>query len=246
MYGSRYIELFLKRHFLIDTGAAVSILSKQWYDKIPAPQRPALKPCPCPLKAGNDTMFNQYGCVVLRFHIQGLSLRHRFWVVDTISNGLLGQDFLEKEKAIIDNGKGRITLRDTQIRVHSSDGQPFHNRVVCQQTIHVPPGQECIVPGRVQNFRDLPSSCALMEPSGLMFMKTGLMAAKAAVNASAGSIPVRVCNLGDATDTVFKNTTVGILSEIYQVMLFNLESVQGSKTAGQEPMSAIQSIKQRL
>ena len=210
--------------FLIDTGAAVSLLSKTWYDKIPPDQRPLLRPAPCPLKAGNNTNFKQYGCITMRFQIQGLTMRHKFWVVDTINNGLLGLDFLEKEKAIIDNGKRFLVIRNTEVRVHDQQGQPFHNKVTVAKTVYLAPGQETMFWGRVHNVTVSQNDYAMIEPAQLAFQKSGALIAKTAVSTKEGLVPMRAYNPCDEVKTLYHGTTVGILTDITEAIPLELGS----------------------
>ena len=119
--------------FLIDTGATVSLMSKSCYEKIPEDQRPVIKPAACPLKAANNTKFVQYGCITLRFEIQGMRFRHKFWVVESKNCGLLGSDFLQKERAEINLGRGKITHRGIEIKAHNNNRNPFHRKVVTKK-----------------------------------------------------------------------------------------------------------------
>ena len=222
-------ETLPQASFLIDTGAAVSIISKLWYDKIPSDQKPELKPSPCPLRAGNDTRFVQYGCVTLKFHLHGLKMKHKFWVVDTPSSGILGLDFLQNQGAVIDNGRCRLTINDVRVRLYNSAGKPLHNKVVAERTIYLAPGRECIVRGRVCNHKVVSESEAVIEPAGQVFDGTGAIVAKVAVDVTTRFIPVRLYNPCDWVVTVYKNTTLGVLSEIMDVV-----PVIGKKTKGQK------------
>ena len=209
----------------------MSLLSKKWYDKIPEDQRPVLKPAPCPLKAGNNTQFKQYGCITLRLSIQGIALRHRFWVVDTINHGLLGLDFLEKEDVDIFSGGRKLVIRGETVKIHDNQGQPIRSKVTMSETVHIPPGHEFICPGRVHNVSASSEAHVIMEPAQLAYQKTGVLVAKTLLDAQGGTVPVRLYNPSTETLIVRRNTTVGVLSGVTDIAPLSLSS-QDMQSAG--------------
>ena len=82
--------------FLVDTGAAVTVLSSTVYKNMAADQRPALQP------VGQDTHIEVAdqkrvpidGMVELSFETSGQRFRWRALVAPIVVDGLLGLDFL--------------------------------------------------------------------------------------------------------------------------------------------------------
>ena len=86
--GTRHVDL------LIDTGAQVSLLSKQEYDEIPGANREKLRPVEGKISAANGGPINIYGKVELTLCLERMLYPCEFLVADIGGlPGLLGMDF---------------------------------------------------------------------------------------------------------------------------------------------------------
>lgn len=56
-----------------------------------------------------------------------------------------------------------------------------------------------------------------MTPSGSLFGKKGVLAARCVVESKQEAFPVRLVNLSDCPVTVYRDTTVGVCEEVEEV-----------------------------
>ena len=98
------------------------------------------------------------------------------------------------------------------------------------QNLSLPPGSECIVSVRVENYVD---KDGVFYPYKLKLAKFGLVAAQCIADCIKGSIPIKLCNLSEKIMTLYKNTTVGEfeikdLSECGNENIFVLDEIEES------------------
>ncbi len=202
---------------MLDSGATCSIIDKEVFDEIPEESRPIPYNDSCYLKAGNGSVITNYGCVELWIDIQGVPVLETFYICDSDHSCILGMTFLENAGAVIDIGRKRVFLRNRSVRLHDVKGRPFFSKVIAGRTVHVPPGREVIIPGRVCSRRDSPKGVACLEPSMCTPRKTGALIAKVVVDTSKSTVPVRLFNPLDKTITIHQNATMGILSDVEEI-----------------------------
>ena len=99
------------------------------------------------------------------------------------------------------------------------------------QNLSLPPGSECIVSVRVENYVE--NKDGVFYPYKLKLAKFGLVAAQCIADCINGSIPIKLCNLSEKTITLYKNTTVGEfeikdLSECGNENIFVLDEIEES------------------
>ena len=214
MWGSVHKEV-RDVSFLLDSGATVSILAKEVYDEIPQEDRPATVDTDYVLRTSNGSSIKNYGTVKLCVDIQGVITEEEFWVCDTDSTCILGIPFMEKANVVLDIGRQRAFLQNKSIRLHDIRGKPLLSKVVAEHTVHIPPRQEIVVPGKVCSKRAKNShGMAYLEPAMCTTRKSRALIARIVVDCNEPRVPVRLFNPGDETITVFKNATMGVLSEV--------------------------------
>lgn len=206
--------------FLLDTGATISILSRELYEEIPEGDRPPLRHENARLETSNGSTIKNYGTVTLTLNIQGMHINHSFYVCDAALPGILGINFMEQEKVVLDIPRQRAFIGNKSVRVFDNKGKPMCSKVVASRTVHIPPGREVILPGKVCNPRSSKLNFVSLEPAFCTFRKTGALVARIAVDMSAPSVPVRVFNPCDESVTIHKHSTMGILNPIDEIKYF--------------------------
>ena len=153
----------------------------------------------------------------LEIDIQGVPISETFYICDSDSSCIVGMPFLEKAGAVIDVGRKRVFLKNKSVRLHDVRGKPLYSKVIASETVHVPPGREIILSGRVCSRRNNPKGIAYLEPSNCTPRNTGALIARVVVDSSASNVPVRLFNPLDTTITIHKNATMGILAEVDEI-----------------------------
>ena len=202
--------------FLLDTGASVSILSKEVFDEIPVEDRPSLRPSQFQLTTSNGSNMHINGVARLSIEIQGMPLEEDFWICDSDNTGILGILFMERASVVLDVGRKRVFIRNQSVRLHDQFGKPLQSKVVANQTVHIPPNREVIPPGKVCAGRHRDPGIVTLDPAMKVSRETGALVARVVVNANESTIPVRVFNPTDETITIHKFAVMGVLTPVLE------------------------------
>ena len=97
--------------FLLDTGASVSILSKEVFDEIPKEDRPHLQQTDKKLSASNGSIIHTHGIATLTIDVQGMPIQEDFWICNCDATGILGIPFMEKANVVLDIGRRRVFIK---------------------------------------------------------------------------------------------------------------------------------------
>ena len=109
---SLYIQVCIERilvcDFLVDTGATLSLLTKEVFDLLPLPYRQLHQTGSIAIRQADGSPMTVLGKVVLKITINGVSVQQVFWVTDFSERaaGILGMDFLRQHNCLLDLGKG--------------------------------------------------------------------------------------------------------------------------------------------
>ena len=199
---------------LIDTGAQVSVIPKHLYDSLPDKKRPPLKPSKIHIRAGNESRIGFYGVANLDFEIQGMKFNYDVHVVDDSVGPILGYDFLrDTGDSHISPSEHSVTIRGKKLKLSDPTESRVSHKVNIKQTIVIGPREEINTEASVRGRSDINGRVTVMEPSRLLFSKTGALLCKLAVIPSKNTIPVRVFNPHDEPIRIYKGTTLGILTE---------------------------------
>ena len=140
--------------FLIDTGAGVSLLSKLAWDKI-KPTEEGLNPIVTHRLVGVDGVpIKVDGTVSVPITIGKVTLQHDFIVAEQITaEAILGLDFLEANKCILDLASGKMQIIDQTVSLIS---QPSIKKVQCAQVtvtenLTIPPRSEMEIMARIHS-----------------------------------------------------------------------------------------------
>ena len=117
---------------LVDTGAAVTLLRKDAWNRVSqaAANEPSLSPCPALGLVGVDgTPLQTYGSAPVVLELNGKKLPVDVVVSPLTSEGILGLDFLQRQKATIDLEFEQIRLQVPGITIPLRTSAPSSRRV---------------------------------------------------------------------------------------------------------------------
>ena len=195
--------------FLLDSGATVSIMAKEVFDEIPEEDRPTVLESDCYLKAGNGSTITHYGSVTMLIDIQGIPMEEQLYICDSDSSCILGMPFMEKAGVVLDIGRRKVFIKNKCVKLHDVKGKPFFSKVIAGETVHIPPGREVVLPGRIRSRRDSPKGAAWLEPSICTPRNTGALITRVVVDSRNSMVPVRMFNPLDKTVTIHNNFNHG-------------------------------------
>ena len=192
--------------FLIDTGAGVSLLSTSIWEKI-KPTKEELNPIVTHRLVGVDGVpIKVDGTVSVPITIGSMTVQHDFIVAKQITaEAILGLDFLEAKKCILDLAGGKMQINDTSL---SLIPQPSTKKVQCakvtiKESLIIPSRSEVEIMAHLHNKEE---GTWLLE--GTQFRKLPICVARVLTVPKNQSVPIRIVNLDPFPVTVHKNTKI--------------------------------------
>ena len=204
---------------LVDSGAAVTVISREIYEQMPSDLRPTLNSLSdnIQLQAADNGLLTVHGVINMSVYIDNDIFEWTAYVADISEDGLLGLDFLHNFDCIFEVRRGlRIGNRLYPIEFQSDF---VHNAVYVQNNVVVPPNCEFIVPGKcsVPDSEDI--EYAIIEPHNYVNKHSELHVASCLVDLTRTDIelPVRVVNLSNDPITLHEGTRIATLSFVDDV-----------------------------
>ncbi|VDI22073.1 Hypothetical predicted protein [Mytilus galloprovincialis] len=200
-----------KAKMLIDTGATVSLISKQIFDSM---HSHVLSPMDREILTANGSPLVLFGKTIIDIELNGYVCSNIAVVADLQIDGILGIDFQRNQDCVINLTRGSIWVNGRETRLHF-EGQIGCYRVSVAQTVQLPPRSEVMVPGTVRGPVLPNQQVGIVEPTQ-EFVDTnkGLLGRILVKNQE--KVPLRFMNLSDETQTIHeeKDTPVGYSQNI--------------------------------
>ena len=164
------------------------------------------------------------GKAVVQIRLGNCTFQHEVLFADITQDGILGIDFLMKNKCDLIISKSCLKVKGQEIPCYMSIGsQPVCCRV---ETVKIPPESEVIVSGKPLDNLDR-GRIGLLEPSRKFVENTSLLVAKVLVDPKKGNIPLRLANLSKEPVAVHRGTVTAVLQAVDSV---DSESVNATQT----------------
>lgn len=209
---------------LVDTGANVSVISKQFLDELPSEvirtrYTQKVRDATC----ANKSKVTILGDVTLSFTVGKQRFKVDFAVLEKCSMSvILGMDFLQKARAVIDIGQQQITFTDFSV-------------VYATNTVTLEPFTEYYVTGNLAVPYDDGIEGETIGYSYLRYHK-GLYLSKSACTVAEGNIPIRLYNGTSTPVSIHKGSRIAGFfpwkndTEIYDLELQSIDRNGPSST----------------
>ena len=199
---------------LIDTGATVTLISKEAFESINENCRPDLKKVHQEILAAQGTPLETHGMAKFDIKIENMTFSSQAVVANIGIGGIIGLDFLLEHGGAVNIAEGEITLKSKTLPL-SLEGKLGCYRVSISESITIPPRSEIICEGKVDVDKGelIKESDAVVEPYPKFKEKGIAMVARTLVKIS-DNVPVRLLNVTDEIKRINKNTVVGNLSPV--------------------------------
>ena len=203
---------------VIDTGAAVTLLRKEFWLKTNTTLNSWKGP---DLVGANGTPITVCGTAAVVFKIGSFSFSMEEVVSDVLTaDAILGLDFLEEHKCTIAAGRKLFTLRDGEVSVPLDSSNKKHDQITTEvihlsQTVSIPALGEVEVMAHCKT--SVSGGSWLVENS--LGNKGSIVVARALITPQDGCIPVRLVNLSSRPSIVYKGSTIGRLEVIDEVVV---------------------------
>lgn len=204
----------IQTKFLIDTGATVSMLSKQLYDKIKDHSCYEIKETKMKVFTADGTQMELQGKLDLQIELGTKRIELTALISDIQPDGILGLDIIRSHEMMISAKHQTLTFDDVEIPI-LFEGTLGCFRIVAQETFSIPPRSERVVPGKLctQEGRDVPKE-GIVEPGITTRDQSRPLTARTLVHPYQSSIvPVRLLNITPEPKVVYKNTEIGQYQE---------------------------------
>ena len=199
---------------LLDTGAAVTLLRHDVWMNITT-QPHDLRPWSgATLVSAGGIPLTVHGCACMRLELGGKVFRNNFVVVSPLtSEAILGIDFLQAQRAVIDMGRGTLSLQESGCNIFLDPPNPLHVNLVVQSvrvtdTVEVPPRSVMEI---TAHFDIEVEGAWLVEPTE---KEMPVAVARGLVEPSSTVVPVCVMNMSDQPATLYAGSTIGKLVEV--------------------------------
>ena len=204
---------------LVDTGAAVSCLSRRFVDKIGAvlSKNENLEK----LTTADGRNLRIQGSVEVTVGLRGLLVPHQFYVIEGLNhNALIGLDFLHVTDCKLDLRSAMVSFFGGLVVLPLQEKARDSAVLRTSACYVIPPHSEGLLPVRVsENFAARLSGVALVEPHAAMVQNSCLVA-KAVVHHKTANRQTlcRVINPTDKTCTLRKNFPLATISVVERLI----------------------------
>lgn len=201
---------------LIDTGASISIMHPDVYDRLPENNKPSLRPVQLHLTVANGQLVSVKGQADFKIKVAGSHIViHRFMVAPMNVQLIIGYDFLTRFNCILDARKKNIELA---IDTTDDEWDQYHDavcKIQAAEDVMVPAGTEMIVEGDCKT--DPSDEPLILEADRGLAFRQGLLIARSLVPWGE-RVPIRVANLSHEDQLLRKGTTLGVCETALNVM----------------------------
>ena len=195
--------------FLVDTGAAVSILSRKTYLKIPQNKRPTCQETDIVVRGVSGNPLALTGVAKIPVVFQSELFVHDFLIAEIPLDAILGQDMLMKNQGRLDLGRMILRMKGTDLSCWTQGEEHISCRVIVQEKTKIPYGAEKIVPISISNAGAL-TEVGFVQPSPEVIESKQVMMVRGIVPTQMDVAYVRVLNLGDDDLELHPNQCLGI------------------------------------
>ena len=206
-----------RARLIVDTGAAVTVISSNVYNNLPSDIRPPLDETSSALKleVANEGLLSVLGTTTLEFKIKKETFRWTVFIAPIRDDGLLGLDFLQEHNFVLSAENGlRLNGKKCPTLIQKVPYRAI--RVCCKETVVVPAYSEMVLEG-------YPSSGKVSTKLGVVSPfpnewddKLGIAVGHSLIDNTkvATGIPVRVMNPSPYEIEIKENTPLGQVTEV--------------------------------
>lgn len=207
--------------FLIDTGANITILSEDFVHLLKPEQILCIKEIDKYFMTATGEESPFLGKAMVNIQIGGQRFEHEIWIANIKNEGIMGADFLEKNHCDILFSERILKINGEKVdcfTVNQSDSLQCY-RIRISETTGIPPLSESVIPGHCNREVKL-NTPAVLRPTENFSEKCDLLMAKELVNLENDVIPLRVMNITDRPQVLYKDSLVCMCEPVSEIMDF--------------------------
>ncbi|UYV71739.1 hypothetical protein LAZ67_9000200, partial [Cordylochernes scorpioides] len=215
---------------LVDSGASFLVISDHFRQQH---KKTMFSDAGMTLKVADGKYIVSRGRSTLRLEINGLVQPFEFIVLPSCSHDIiLGWDFLEASRAIIDCGSAEILLEKAEL---PEDSSSIFQTVAADDSFIIPAGSTKQI--NVISETILGVSDVVMEPSRILFLERDLMVPASIFAVQHGKGRIWITNIGTCDRTVHKGMCIGeiqVLEEGQLAVIGDASDTNRQEILGQE------------
>ncbi|UYV69617.1 hypothetical protein LAZ67_6004101 [Cordylochernes scorpioides] len=223
---------------LVDSGASFSVISDHFRQQH---KKTMFSDAGMTLRVADGKYLVSRGRCTLRLEINGLVQPFEFIVLPSCSHDIiLGWDFLEASRAIIDCGSAEILLEKAEL---PEDSSRIFQTVAADDSFIIPAGSTKQI--NVISETILGVSDVVMEPSRILFLEHDLMVPASIFAVQHGKGKIWITNIGTCDRTVPKGMCIGeiqVLEEGQLAVIGDASDTNRQEILGQENSPNIASM----
>ena len=200
-------------NFLVDTGAAMTVMSLLAYKRLPTDIQPALEPAEFELAGVSGNTLELVGTARMTLVFQGAAFTQDIPIIDIPVEAILGQDILLEHNGRLDLSNLTLRLREVLIPCWIAGGSAMTCRVVVRDETTIPAWSEKMVSINVVNGGYLAENAYVQACEDLVQKELYLV--PGVITAHDGGPHVRMTNFGDQDIILHSKTNVGTCQSIY-------------------------------
>ena len=220
--------------FLVDTGAAVSVLSLSTYQKLDAARKPELKATDLMVCGVAGEPLDLAGRIDVTIVLGGVPFQHEMIVTDLGLEGILGQDIMLRNQGRLDLSQLTLKLGKSAVNCWVQGERDLSCRCIVAEDVFIPPWSERLIPVEIPNAGFLPE-CGLIQPSTEFISARELLPLPGIVSTRQDHVYIRVVNFGDEEAHLHPRTCIGNCEPYYD------ESMQRKPTDTELHIGALES-----
>ncbi len=208
--------------YLIDSGANVTIVNTKIYQSMT--NKPTLSSVHVRMVSANNESITCYGKAQMPIKVNDTEVIHEVWVADITEEAILGYDFLQKYKCVLDFAERKLLmteLPDTPYAEENGDEQ-YIAKIVVRKTTIIPPKSEAIISTQLKDKctynNDNEESLGIVESTWEFVEQQQMMIAKTLVQSDQDELSLRIINPHEEPKKLYANTVVATLEPIVNVV----------------------------
>ena len=201
--------------WIVDTGCTVTLVSRSVFDKLHPDDRPELFLHSRELVSADGSPLKTLGEAQFNISVGSKTVVHRAVIADIQNDGLLGIDFLKQHEFMIDFTTNRLHCKEDSIQAHCKlEKTDRACRVSVADHTVIPAGTRTIITAK--SSRPLAHGSWLVEPLSRPPGNQPVLSAKVVVQGNGTLVPVEIINPTHHDVTLFRHTSIGIASRLFQ------------------------------
>ena len=227
--------------WLIDTGAARSVLSFEVYNSLPASVKFSLSSENSAIALANGQQAKTYGVGHVVMRLGNSEFQMHVIVAEIEDEGILGMDFLSQVDSRIDIATNQLSINGEVFDCSDFKNQPVSSRCMVRRSTMIEPNTEVIVPVLVhkRSFNLDPQSSQLgtrlLEPClNSHLQQKGLYVARTLVDVTEDRVvPLRVFNVSNEVFHLAAETVIALAKPVTDVTSLELNQENHDGAMGQ-------------